>query len=129
MMKYTIFAIAALMLFPASAFAMENDGMQNHPCKNISTLAEKITCRSNMLDERIKIINSKGCQNLTANQCEIAKENYAEQLVLIEKVRTAIESFPDLVPQARKALIVNEIAPALYIMHENCDEVEKMRQR
>lgn len=127
MMKYTICAIAVLMLFPASAFAMENDGDQKRPCKNMD-LAERMECRVGMLEHRIDTVNSKGCQSLTVKECEIAESIYVEQLALIEKVKDAIESFPDLTPKERKALIHEEISEYIMTMHENCDIVENMRQ-
>ena len=128
MMKYSILAIAAFMLFPVSAFAMENDGTQDHPCKGISDLQKRIECRVDMLDKRTDRINAKDCNGLTITQCEEATAIYAQQLVLIDKVRTAIESFSDISPQERKALISGEIADALHTIHLNCEYVKDMRQ-
>ena len=128
MMKYSICAIAVLMLFPASAFAMENDGDQGKPCKDIQNLEKKIECRVKMLDYRIDTVYEKKCNGISPEDCKEVISIYAEQLALIEKVRIAIESFPDLTPKERKVLINGEISDAIMTMHENCDTVEAMRQ-
>ena len=122
--------LLGIMIISTTPFisAMEGDGKQDQPCKDIRNIEERVDCRINMVEHRIDMIQKQGCRGLTAEDCQTVKDIHAEQIIDLEHIKDLlnyIKQTDDL--KSKRLIVATEIKPMIHEMHERCDQIEEIR--